>query len=68
MLSECATGWIHHSTVVAFAGVEAALELFVAWLQERGMSRSEDGALVGLLGVRQRFDRTDVRTLLPGPG
>jgi zinc protease len=29
-----------------------------AWLQERGMSRSEDGALVGLLGVRQRFDRT----------
>ena len=29
-----------------------------AWLQERGMSRTEDGALVGLLGVRQRFDRT----------
>jgi zinc protease len=29
-----------------------------AWLQERGMSRSEDGALVGLLAGRQRFDRT----------
>ncbi len=29
-----------------------------AWLQERGMSRSEDGALVGLFAARQRFDRT----------
>ena len=29
-----------------------------AWLQERGMSRSEDGALVSLLAGRQRFDRT----------
>ena len=29
-----------------------------AWLQERGMGRSEDGALVGLLAARQRFDRT----------
>ena len=29
-----------------------------AWLQERGMSRSEDGALVGLFAGRQRFDRT----------
>src|ERR1039457_163431 len=29
-----------------------------AWLQERGMSRSEDGALVSLLSGRQRFDRT----------
>jgi zinc protease len=29
-----------------------------AWLQERGMSRSEDGALVGLFASRQRFDRT----------
>jgi len=29
-----------------------------AWLQERTMSRSEDGALVGLLSGRQRFDRT----------
>jgi zinc protease len=29
-----------------------------AWLQERGMGRSEDGALVGLFAARQRFDRT----------
>jgi zinc protease len=29
-----------------------------AWLQERGMSRSEDGSLVGLFAARQRFDRT----------
>ena len=29
-----------------------------AWLQERTMSRSEDGNLVGLLSARQRFDRT----------
>ena len=29
-----------------------------AWIQERGMSRSEDGALVGLFASRQRFDRT----------
>src|ERR1035437_9600699 len=29
-----------------------------AWLQERGMSRSEDGALIGLFASRQRFDRT----------
>ena len=29
-----------------------------AWLQERGINRSEDGALVGLLSGRQRFDRT----------
>jgi zinc protease len=29
-----------------------------AWIQERGMSRSEDSALVGLLASRQRFDRT----------
>jgi zinc protease len=29
-----------------------------AWLQERGMSRTEDGALVGLFAARQRFDRT----------
>ena len=29
-----------------------------AWLQERSINRSEDGALVGLLSVRQRFDRT----------
>ncbi len=29
-----------------------------AWLQERTMSRSEDGGLVGLLAGRQRFDRT----------
>ena len=29
-----------------------------AWLQERGMSRSEDGALAGLFASRQRFDRT----------
>jgi zinc protease len=29
-----------------------------AWLQERSISRSQDGALVGLLSVRQRFDRT----------
>ena len=29
-----------------------------SWLQERGMGRSQDGALVGLLGARQRFDRT----------
>jgi zinc protease len=29
-----------------------------AWLQERGMSRTEDGSLVGLLAGRQRFDRT----------
>ena len=29
-----------------------------AWLQERGMSRTEDGSLVGLFAARQRFDRT----------
>ncbi len=29
-----------------------------AWLQERGINRAEDGALVGLLSARQRFDRT----------
>jgi zinc protease len=29
-----------------------------AWLQERGINRSEDGRLVGLLSGRQRFDRT----------
>ena len=29
-----------------------------AWIQERGMSRSEDSALVGLFASRQRFDRT----------
>ncbi len=29
-----------------------------AWLQERGMSRTEDGSLVGLFSARQRFDRT----------
>ncbi len=29
-----------------------------AWLQERGMGRSEDGALAGLFAARQRFDRT----------
>jgi len=29
-----------------------------AWIQERGMGRSEDGALVGLFASRQRFDRT----------
>jgi zinc protease len=29
-----------------------------AWLQERGMGRSEDGSLVGLFAARQRFDRT----------
>jgi zinc protease len=29
-----------------------------AWIQERNMSRSEDGALAGLLASRQRFDRT----------
>jgi zinc protease len=29
-----------------------------AWLQERGMSRAEDGSLVGLFAARQRFDRT----------
>jgi len=29
-----------------------------AWLQECGMSRAEDGSLVGLFAGRQRFDRT----------
>jgi zinc protease len=29
-----------------------------AWLQERGMGRTEDGSLVGLFAARQRFDRT----------
>jgi zinc protease len=29
-----------------------------AWLQERGMSRTEDGSLVSLFAARQRFDRT----------
>jgi zinc protease len=29
-----------------------------AWIQERGMGRSEDSALVGLFASRQRFDRT----------
>ena len=29
-----------------------------AWLQERGMGRSEDSSLVGLFAARQRFDRT----------
>jgi zinc protease len=29
-----------------------------AWIQERGMGRSEDGSLVGLFASRQRFDRT----------
>ena len=29
-----------------------------AWIQERTMSRSEDGALIGLFASRQRFDRT----------
>ena len=29
-----------------------------AWLQERTISRSQDAALVGLLGGRARFDRT----------
>jgi zinc protease len=29
-----------------------------AWIQERGMSRSEDSALVGLFASRQRFDRS----------
>jgi zinc protease len=29
-----------------------------AWLQERSIGRSQDGALVGLLAVRSRFERT----------
>jgi len=29
-----------------------------AWLQERGMGRTDDGSLVGLFAARQRFDRT----------
>jgi zinc protease len=29
-----------------------------SWLQERMVGRSEDGALIGLLGARARFDRT----------
>jgi zinc protease len=29
-----------------------------AWLQERSIGRSQDGALVGLLAGRARFDRT----------
>jgi zinc protease len=37
------------------AEVDAAKK---AWAQERIVGRSQDGALVGLLGVRSRFDRT----------
>ncbi|HXA52969.1 MAG TPA: pitrilysin family protein, partial [Candidatus Acidoferrum sp.] len=37
--------------------VEAAKK---AWFQERLVGRAQDGALVGLLGVRARFDRTMV--------
>jgi zinc protease len=39
------------------ADVEAAKK---AWFQERLVGRAQDGALVGLLGVRARFDRTMV--------
>jgi zinc protease len=37
------------------AEVEAAKK---AWLQERLVSRAQDGALVGLLATRIRYDRT----------
>jgi zinc protease len=29
-----------------------------AWLQERGVQRSQDSALAGLLAARERYDRT----------
>jgi zinc protease len=39
-------------------GAEEVAAAKKAWLQEQTINRSQDGALVGLLSTRQRFDRT----------
>src|SRR5207248_6638258 len=45
-------------TLKAGFGADEVAAAQKSWLQERMVSRSEDGALVGLLAAHARFDRT----------